>query len=458
MMNRMMIQTMYKNQIITGKCIDYTYDGLGLLKHEGFCIFVKDMALNDEAEVIVTKVLKDYGYGRILKLLKKGEDRVEPACPLSRICGGCQLQHLSPAGQAAFKQGHVAQLMANMAKLDLEVQPIISMDEPYYYRNKIMLPVEVDKNGELKIGFYRYNSHDIIPIENCLLQSSFSNELVEKIRELIISHHLEKEIRHIMIRDMRRNHQAMVVLVTYKEKVTGLKALAEQLLAYHPDIKSVIQSVNGGKTNVVLGQKEILLAGNDCIYDRLCDLTFKISAHSFYQVNSYQTEVLYKKAIELAGLDEDSEVLDLYCGVGTIGLSASRQVKRVTGVEIVQQAIDDARINAQLNGIQNAEFICGDAQKISEQLLRENRHFDCIFVDPPRKGCSAQTIEILRNLNAEKIVYISCNPSTLARDLNLLREDYQVKVIQPVDMFPQTYHVETVVLMTKKQPDRRLRR
>ncbi|MBQ6655618.1 MAG: 23S rRNA (uracil(1939)-C(5))-methyltransferase RlmD [Erysipelotrichaceae bacterium] len=440
-----------KNQIVQGICTDYAYNGSGLLKHEGFCIFVKDMALGDEAEVVITRLQKDYGYGKIVNLIKPSEYRAEPLCPISRICGGCQLQHLSPAGQAAFKQHHVEQLMRNIANLETPAEPIITMKEPYGYRNKIMMPAEVDKNGQFKVGFYRYNSHEIIPMEDCCLQSPLANDIVRRLRELIVSYGIEKQIRHIMIRDMQKTGEVMVVLVCWQREVKGLRQLAEELREAFPAVVSVIQNVNAADTNVVLGKEEILLSGRDHVFDQLCGLRFKISAHSFYQVNTYQTEVLYNTAMEMAGLKSSDDVLDLYCGVGTIGLSLAGRVRSVTGIEIVQQAIADARINAQLNGISNAEFIASDAQKECERLLAEGRKFDCVIVDPPRKGCSGGTIELLRQLGSERIVYISCDPSTLARDLKLLKNDYEVRRIQPVDMFPQTYHVETVCLLHRRK-------
>ena len=438
-----------KNQIIKGVCTDYTYNGSGLLKHEGFCIFVKDMALGDEAEVIITRVQKDYGYGKIVNLIKPSELRCEPRCPVSRICGGCQLQHLSAEGQARFKQHHVEQLMRNIAELDIPVEPIITMKEPYGYRNKIMMPVDTDKNGQLRMGFYRYNSHEIIDVQDCCLQSDMANEIVRKIRELIVKHGMERQVRHIMIRDMQKTGEVMVVLVCWQREVSGLKQLAEELREVFPAVVSVIQNINDAETNVVLGNEEILLSGRDHVLDQLCGLTFKISAHSFYQVNTYQTEVLYRTAMEMAELKAEDDVLDLYCGVGTIGLSLSGRVRSVTGVEIVEQAVEDARMNARLNGIENAVFIAGDARKECERLLEEGKRFDCVIVDPPRKGCSGETIELLKKLGSGRIVYISCDPSTLARDLKLLKDEYEVSKIQPVDMFPQTYHVETVCLLSK---------
>ncbi len=436
---------MVKNDKVVGKCIDYTYDGLGVVKVDDFTLFVKDMVKGETGEIIVTAIKKGYGYGRLINLSEKSENRAEALCEISKPCGGCQLQHLSKQEQAVFKHDHVQQVITSIGKLDKEVLPIIEMDYPQAYRNKMMVPVGLDKNGDLQVGFYRYNSHDIIPFQNCLLQSAKANQVVQKLKELIIKYHLEKEIRHLMIRDMERTSQMMLVLVTYKQKV-DLTGLVKEIVEFQPDIKSVIQSVNGEETNVVLGKKEILLDGREYIEDYLCGLTFEISAHSFYQVNTYQTEVLYKKAIELANISKQDEVLDLYCGVGTIGLIVSQYAKKVTGVEIIPEAIEDAKKNAKKNKIENIEFICGDAARIASEMKSKGKVFDCVIVDPPRKGCSQQMIDTLLAFEARKIVYISCNPSTLARDLALLKEDYNIEQILPVDMFPNTYHVETVVL------------
>jgi len=441
---------MIKNQIINGKCIDYTYDGLGVVRYDTFCIFVKDMIVGEEADIIITAVKKGYGYGKIAKLTVTSEERVNNPCSISKPCGGCQLQHMSVKEQARFKQSFVEQNIRNIAKLDIEVNPIISMESPYRYRNKVMLPVGKDKDGKCIIGFYRYNSHDIIPVSDCLLQSDKANRLVNKLKELFDKYALADEVRHIMIRDMSKTSEVMLVLVTYKEKVNNLQKVVTEIVEFDPSIKSVIQNINGEDTNVVLGKKEKLLYGSAYIQDELCGLKFNISSHSFYQVNTYQTEVLYNKAIELAEVSKDDTVLDLYCGVGTIGLITSKHVKKVIGAEIVEEAVNDGKENARINGITNDELICGDAQKVTEQLMNQGIRFDAIIVDPPRKGCSKETLEYLVSLNSPKIVYVSCNPSTLARDLAILKEDYNVKIIQPVDMFPNTYHCETIALLVRR--------
>jgi len=437
-----------KNQIITGKCTDYTYNGLGVVKHDTFCIFVKDMAVDEVGQIIITAVRKDYCYGRLLKIIEPSKQRAEPECPLSKTCGGCQLQHLSYNEQLSFKQNHVQSTISRISRIDIKVAEIIGSKNPFGYRNKVMLPVSTDKSDNIIAGFYRYNSNVIIPLESCYLQSEKANRVVNKLKHLFEKYRLHKQIRYIMLRDMDKTDELMLVLVTY-EKETDLGSAVEEIVEFEPTIKSVIQNINGKKTNVILSDESILLYGSEYIQDELCGLTFNVSAHSFYQVNNYQTEVLYDTVVSLADLSKEDTVLDMYCGVGTIGLVLSQRCKEVIGVEVVEQAVIDARENARINNIENATFICGDAEKVAQKMLKEGKQFDCIVVDPPRKGCSKGTIETLIALNSEKIIYVSCDPATLARDLSYLKQHYNIEVIQPVDMFPQTYHVECVVLMSR---------
>ncbi len=441
---------MIKNQIINGTCVDYTYDGLGVVKSDTFCVFVKDMIVGENADIIITSVKKDYCYGKISKLIVASENRVNAACDISKPCGGCQLQHMNAKEQAKLKYNQVLNNIRRIAKLDNDVLPVLSMSNPFNYRNKVMLPVGKDKNGKTIIGFYRNNSHDIIDCHSCVLQSNRANSIINDLRDIIEELKLSNSIRHIMMRDMERTDSVMLVLVTYKEKVFNLDKLVSKITKEHPYIKSVIQNINAEETNVVLGKQEKLLFGKDYVEDVLCGLRFKISSHSFYQVNTYQTEVLYNKAVQLAQISKDDEVLDLYCGVGTIGMIASLKAKKVTGVEIVPEAIEDAKLNAKTNNITNIDFICGDASVVALDLKKQNKKFDVLFVDPPRKGCNSQALETILSFDARKVVYVSCNPATLARDLEYLKQFYNVEMIQPVDMFPHTHHCENIVLLTKK--------
>ena len=441
-----------KNQHFIGKCEDYTYDGMGVVKYGTFCVFVKDMAYGEEGEIVVTALRKDYAYGRLLKLTQKSAERMEPACSISRQCGGCQLQHLSYKEQLRFKEELVRNNISRIAGLDTLVNPIIGAEKPLYYRNKCQLPVGTDRNGNTVMGFYRFNSHEIIPFDKCHLQSEKAGRLADVIKDLIEKYQLTSEVRHVMIRDMESTSQMMVVLVTWHENIRELAEIVPQIVSADDSVKSVVQNINPDETNVVLGKKEKVLYGSGRIEDELLGLKFSISSHSFYQVNSSQTAVLYSKAIELAQLQKSDTVIDLYCGVGTIGMIASRKAGRVIGVEIVEDAVTDARKNAEINGINNIEFICSDARKASLQFAEEGMKTDVVFVDPPRKGCDAVTLESLVRISPERIVYVSCNPATLARDLKYLEANgYKTQQIQPVDQFPQTYHVETVCCLYRQK-------
>ena len=440
-----------KNQHFIGKCEDYTYDGMGVVKYGTFCVFVKDMAYGEEGEIVVTAVRKDYAYGRLLNLTKRSEQRVEPVCSISRQCGGCQLQHLSYDEQLRFKEELVRNNITRIAGLDTPVNTIIGAKQPLYYRNKCQLPVGTDRNGNTVMGFYRFNSHDIIPFDRCHLQSEKAGRLAEVIKKLIDEYDLTTEVRHMMIRDMENTGQMMVVLVTWHENVNELDKIIPEIIKAESSVKSVIQNINPDDTNVILGKKEKVLYGTARIEDELLGLKFSISSHSFYQVNSSQTAVLYSRAIEMADINEEDTVLDMYCGVGTIGMIASRKAGKVLGVEIVADAVRDARKNAEINGISNIDFICSDARNASARLAEERTDTDVVFVDPPRKGCDSVTLESLVRIAPERIVYVSCNPATLARDLGYLEANgYKTVEIQPVDQFPQTYHVECMACLHKR--------
>ncbi|MBR0385363.1 MAG: 23S rRNA (uracil(1939)-C(5))-methyltransferase RlmD [Erysipelotrichaceae bacterium] len=438
---------MHKNDLFFGTCTDYTYNGLGVVKNGTFCVFVKDMLVGESGKIIVTAVRRDYGYGRLLELETASKERVEPRCPVSRQCGGCQLQHMSYSEQCRFKQNHVTETLKRIGQVETEVNPIIPLDDPWKYRNKVILPVGT-KDGKTVTGFYLYNSHDIIPMENCCLQSDYANRLADKVRELLDRYELTSEVRNIMIRDFSATGEAMVVLVTVREEVPHLGELAEELAENEPAVRSVIQNINPEETNVVLGKKEKVLYGSESIRDRLAGLEFEVASHSFYQVNTRQTARLYGEAIRMAALKKNETALDLYCGVGTIGMLASRDAGKIIGVEIVPEAVENARKNADINHIDNIEFICGDALKAVRMFAEKGQRPDVVFVDPPRKGCNEEVLECIVKMQPDRIVYVSCEPSTLARDLLYLQNNgYRVKEVQPVDMFSQTFHVETVCLL-----------
>jgi len=444
---------MEKNERIVGKCVDYTFDGMGIVKHQGFCIFVKNMLIDEHAEIVITKVGKDYGYGKVLKLLEVSDDRVEPLCSSFPQCGGCQIQHFSFEHQREFKQQMVKQAINHIGKIDVEVNAVMSMDDPWKYRNKMQLPVQYD-NGQFKMGFYRVNSHNIIPFGNCCIQSDLANRIVNYIKTLLMKYEVKDDVRHLVLKTQNSTSQVMVVLVCNKIEVNNLAEIVKDLTAEFEEVCSIIQNINDKKTNVILGDTEIVLCGNEYVVDYMGNFEFHISARSFYQVNPKQAQILYEKAIELAGIDSNSKVVDVYCGVGTITMFLAKHAKEVIGIEIVTQAIKNAKNNAERNNINNVTFMLGSAKDCTKKLVDEEYDVDVVVVDPPRKGCDTNTLEAIIEMDPKKIVYVSCNPATLARDLRYLEDNnYKVTVVQPVDMFPQTYHVETIVSLVK-QPQR----
>ena len=435
-----------KNDHFIGECIDYSYLGLGVVKHEGFCLFVKGMLVGEVGEIVVTTVKKDHGFGRLLKLQKTSSARVESDCPYYPMCGGCQLLHMSYDEQLSFKQHYIEQLMSKALKTDIKIDKIKGMEQPYHYRNKVQIPLETNDN-QIVGGFYRYNSHDIVPIENCILQSDKSNLIYRKIMTLLNKYHIKDVIKHVLIKHGFSSDQIMIVFIINQNHLPYETEIVDHLSS-DPLIKSIIVNVNKRSDNVILGNDEKVIYGKDHITDDLMGYNFSISSKSFYQINSKQTEVLYQIAYDMAKLSKEDTLLDLYCGIGTIGLIASQYVKEVVGIEIVEQAVKDAENNALLNKVTNTSFYTGEAKDVAQRLLEDGKYFNVIFVDPPRKGLDDVTIETIIKLNPERLVYISCNPATLARDLVIFdQKGYKVKKIQPVDMFPNTYHVETVVLM-----------
>ena len=442
---------MKKNDKVIAKCIDYTYDGMGIVKVDGFCLFVKNLLLDEEAEIVVTKLQKDYGYGKVLKLLKTSSERVEPKCSLFPQCGGCQLQHFSSKHQAEFKRRMVQQAISHIGKLDLEVNEVLSMSDPWKYRNKMQIPVQVDKDGKSVVGFYRTHSHVILPLTSCEIQSDVANKIVSTITSLLDSYGNASYFRHLLLKTQEKTNEIMVVFVTNTKKVPYIEDMTKALVSEYPAICSVLQNVNGKDTNVILSDEEYLLHGRNYVVGKLQEFSFQIASRSFFQINPIQTELLYETAIRLAEIDSSCKVADVYCGVGTISMFLAKYAKEVIGIEIVPQAIENAKENARNNGISNVSFMCGDAKHCTVQLAKQNHQIDVAVVDPPRKGCDTTTLDSLIEMNPKRIVYVSCNPSTLARDLLYLEDrNYQTQVVQPVDMFPQTYHVENVAVLIRK--------
>jgi 23S rRNA (uracil1939-C5)-methyltransferase len=448
-----------KNEYYDVTFEDLTHDGLGVAKIDGFPIFVKNGLPGEKAKIKVIKVKKGYGYGRLIELYEQSPDRVEPSCPIYKQCGGCQLQHLSYEGQLRAKQKHVKEVMARIGKLEnVIVPPVIGMKDPWRYRNKAQVPVG-EREGGLVAGFYQERSHEIINMDACLIQQEMNDVVVQTVKKICEKYKVpaynevthKGVLRHIMARYGAVTKEVMVVLITRTEELPHKKKIVQEIIDSVPNVKSIIQNINPKKTNVIMGDETKVLWGAEYIYDYIGGIKFAISARSFYQVNPEQTRVLYEKALEYAGLTGEETVIDAYCGIGTISLFLAKKAKKVYGVEVVPEAIEDAKRNAELNGITNVEFAIGEAEAVIPKWYEQGIHADCIVVDPPRKGCDETLLQTIIAMKPKRVVYVSCNPATLARDLRILEDGgYQTIEVQPVDMFPHTAHVECVAKLTLK--------
>ena len=449
---------MKKDDILRLKIEDLSSEGLGVGHSEdGIALFVKDTVIGDLAEVKVMKMKKNYGFARLMKIIEPSADRIDPPCPVARQCGGCQIQAMSYDAQLRFKENKVRNNLQRIGKFENPpMEPIIGMQEPFRYRNKAQFPVGKDKEGKMSAGFYAGRTHSIISCEDCLLGA----EVNQKILKLVLSH-MERLgisayneetgkglVRHVMTRVGFATGQIMVCIVINGNKLPGAEALVKKLAAI-PGMTSITLNINKEKTNVIMGRELISLWGQDYIEDTIGDVRFRISPLSFYQVNPRQTEKLYGKALEYAGLTGNETVWDLYCGIGTISLFLAQKAKQVYGVEIVPEAIRDAKQNAELNGFTNAEFFVGKAEEVlPEKYEKEGIFADVIVVDPPRKGCEESVLQTMVQMAPKRIVYVSCDSATLARDLKYLGENgYELQKCCPVDMFGNSVHVETVALL-----------
>mgnify|MGYP001075948610 FL=1 len=418
-------------------------EGLGVARIEGFTVFVEGALPKEQAEIKIVKVLKNYAFGKLLRTLKTAACRIEPSCGVVKRCGGCQLQHMSYEAQLQYKTQQVKDALERIGGLNgVAVHDTIGMEDPWRYRNKAQFPVGMD--GDVMIGFYANRSHEIIDTPQCSIQDAVNDNVIQTVREFIkkydISVYDENTgkgiIRHIVTRKGFKTGEVMVCIVINGDSLPCGKALVEMLRARTDGLKSVVVNINKKKTNVILGERNIVIFGEEAIYDYIGEFKFRISPLSFFQVNPVQTEVLYGKALEYADLKGDETVFDAYCGIGTISLFLSRKAKKVYGIEIVPQAINNAKENARLNGVKNVEFLVGESEIVIPELYRKGIKADVIVVDPPRKGCDEKLLEVITEMSPEKVVYVSCNPATLARDLKYLSErGYEVREVQPVDMF-----------------------
>ena len=452
------------------KFISMTHDGKGVCKINGmlkneslaenFPIFVNNAISNEEGIIEITSLKKTLGNGKIIKLFKDktSKYRVEPKCPIYENCGGCHLMHLSYEGQLAFKKSMVKQTMEKIGGFkDLKIKNVIGSVNQDKYRNKVQIPFGT-KNNKTICGFYKNASHDIIPLESCYIQSDEMTEIVKFIRNLcnefkIRGYNEEKhtgDIRHVLVRESKNTNQIMVVLVTLKKDIRNIDEFVKKLVNRHPKITSIMQNINSAQTNVILGEETINLYGKDYIEDILLGYKFKIGTTSFYQVNQQTTELLYSKAIEMAKFKPTDNIIDAYCGIGTIGICASSKVNHVYSVEIVKEAIKNAKDNAKANKVNNIEFVVGNASEQIVKWKKQGLQIDAIIVDPPRKGLDTIFMDTINEMDIKKILYISCDPATLARDMKYLTNlGYTPNYVQPVDMFPHTNHVENITVLTK---------
>lgn len=448
-----------KNDIVTVKIEDCGIDGEGIGKADGFTIFVKDAVIGDTVRAKIMKAKKNYGYGRLLEVLEPSPYRVQPECAYARQCGGCQLQALSYEQQLAFKEAKVRGHLERIGGFkDIPMEPVIGMETPYHYRNKAQFPVGRNKEGKIITGFYAGRTHTIIENRDCALGVTQNKEVLDRVISYMEKYDVEPYeemtgrglVRHILIRYGFFTGELMVCIIANGRKLPNSEKLVESLREI-PGMTSITLNVNTSRSNVILGKELKLLWGQTYITDKIGDISYQISPLSFYQVNPYQTARLYGKALEYADLHGNETVWDLYCGIGTISLFLAQQARFVRGVEIVPEAIEDARRNAKLNGIENVEFFVGKAEEVlPEEYEKNGVYADVIVVDPPRKGCDEILLKTILRMQPKRVVYVSCDSATLARDLKYLcGEGYRLEKVCPVDQFAETVHVETVVLLTR---------
>lgn len=452
-----------KNDLVTLEIEDCGIDGEGIGKADGFTVFVKDAVIGDTVTAKIIKAKKNYGYGRLMEVLKPSPYRVEPKCEFARQCGGCQLQALSYDQQLVFKTNKVKGHLERIGGFtDIPMEPIIGMDELFHYRNKAQFPVGRNKEGKIVTGFYAGRTHNIIENRDCALGVPENKEVLDRVIAHMEKYGIEPYneatgkglVRHVLIRYGYFTKEVMVCLILNGNKLPKEEQLVKSLCEI-PGMTSITINVNKKHSNVILGEEIRLLWGQEYITDRIGDISYQIAPLSFYQVNPMQTQKLYAKALEYADLHGEETVWDLYCGIGTISLFLAQKAKFVRGVEIVPAAIENAKENAKLNGLENTEFFVGKAEEVLPREYKKNGVYaDVIVVDPPRKGCDETLLETMVEMNPERIVYVSCDSATLARDLKYLCErGYELRKVCPVDQFGMTVHVETVVLLSKGEVD-----
>ncbi|MEN1759176.1 23S rRNA (uracil(1939)-C(5))-methyltransferase RlmD [Anoxynatronum sibiricum] len=446
------------NEKFTVTIEDLTHEGEGVAKVDGFPLFIPNALPGDEMVVMVTRVRKNFGLASKQQLINPSPNRVNPLCELFNQCGGCQTMSLNYPTQLIFKEKRVSDSLKRIGKIDTVVKPVLGMKEPWHYRNKAQFPIGLSHH-KLSIGFYRQGSHDIIDTRKCHIQHSIMENVVKILRDFLEKEHISIYnettntglVRHLVTKVGFATGEVMVILVINGKHLPKSHLLVEALQQVN-GLVSVVLNENTKRTNVIMGKENQVIFGKAYLTDRLHHLDFQISPHAFFQVNPAQTEVLYDKVLEMASLTGSETVMDLYCGIGTISLFLAQKARKVIGIESVEPAVEDARANAHLNHISNVEFMAGPAENWMPQLAQSGIQPEVIVVDPPRKGCDEVVLLAMIQMNPDRIVYVSCNPATLARDLRILEDGgYQTLEVQPVDLFPHTSHVETVVLMSRAE-------
>ena len=449
-----------KNKEYVVDIVDIGQGGVGIGKYEGFTVFVEGGLIQDKVKVKINKSKKNYAVGDIVEIIEKSPFRVDRICSDDlKDCGGCQIQELDYNKQLELKTNEVKQVISRIGKLEnVKIHETIGMKNPCRYRNKAQFPIQ-NINGETAIGFYKKKSHDVIPTDMCVIQHDINDKIIKIIKTYIQAYNVSiynenthtGVLRHLVTKIGFTTNEVMVVLVANGDSLPYLNELASVLEENIPGFKTLVLNVNKAKTNVILGKENKVIYGNGKINDYIGDLVFEISPLSFFQVNPIQTEVLYNKALEYAELKENDTVFDIYCGIGSISLFLAQKATKVYGIEIVEDAIKDAKINARLNNLNNVEFYVGKAEEVVPKMYSEGKTANVVVVDPPRKGCDEKVLDTIVSMKPDRVVYVSCNPSTLARDLAYLDErGYKCVEIQPVDMFPHTMHIECVAKIVKK--------
>lgn len=444
-----------------------THEAQGVGRIDGLAVFVDGVIKGEVLKIKIIKVAKNYAIGKLLEIITESPDRIEPFCRVYKRCGGCSLQHMTYEKQLEFKEDTVKNALERIGGFEvckndklssIKLNKIVGMHNPFNYRNKAQFPVGI-KDGIPQVGFYAMRSHEIIDNPECGIQDEINFKVVKVVKEYMkefeVSAYNEETgkgiIRHIVTKKGFKTGEVMVVIVVTSDKLPNVNRLIDRLNEDIEGFQSVFLNINSEKSNVVMGRKNILLHGKETISDFIGKFKFEISPNSFFQVNPVQTEVLYGKALEFAGLTGNETVMDIYCGIGTISLFLADKAKKVIGVEVVEQAVEDAKRNAAVNGVENVEFFAGEAEKVIPELYAKGVRADVVVLDPPRKGCEESVLQTIVDMGAERVVYVSCNPATLARDLRWMAErGYVVSEVQPVDMFPWTWHTESVCLLQMK--------